>query len=339
MQEHPVPQNVTGYEFHLIGSMTLKQFMELAGGVLFAVIANSTNLPGIIKIPIAILSVAIGAGMAFLPFEGRPLDRWIIAFIRSIYQPTMFFWKKTQSVPQAFEFVPSTVVQQVTFGAEELRPYRKTRYGEFMQTVTTVKPSDKPTDEEDEKIRTVMALFTQTVTPSLDKLGTVGQQPERPTMQMPTQPAPIETKDGKLDVSKEIPKPLDKLGTVGQPLDTKLTEMHTLFSATPSDVSEKVKTSTTLPFPSVPKTPNLIVGMVVTKDEKILDNAIVTVSRKFDGLPVRALKTNALGQFEVATPLEDGEYVVSVEKDGFSFEKSILGLKNSIINPLFIKAN
>ena len=36
MQQHPVPQNVTQYQFRLVGDMTLKQFLELAGGMLLA---------------------------------------------------------------------------------------------------------------------------------------------------------------------------------------------------------------------------------------------------------------------------------------------------------------
>ena len=34
METHPVPQNISSYEFRLVGDMTLKQFLYLAGGIL-----------------------------------------------------------------------------------------------------------------------------------------------------------------------------------------------------------------------------------------------------------------------------------------------------------------
>ena len=77
MQEHPVPQNVTGYEFHLIGQMTLKQFFTAGIGVLFAIITNATNLPGIFKFPLIFIFGVGGFGMAFVPYEGRSLDKWL----------------------------------------------------------------------------------------------------------------------------------------------------------------------------------------------------------------------------------------------------------------------
>ena len=38
MENHPIPQDVTGFQFRLIGSMTVKQFGYLSAGVIAAVI-------------------------------------------------------------------------------------------------------------------------------------------------------------------------------------------------------------------------------------------------------------------------------------------------------------
>ena len=101
MEQHPIPQNVSSYQFKLVGDMTLKQFFQLAGGILVAIIIYSLPLLGIIKWPLSILSVLLGIGLAFLPFEERPLERWIFAFFRAIYSPTIFSWQKTVA-PQKF---------------------------------------------------------------------------------------------------------------------------------------------------------------------------------------------------------------------------------------------
>ena len=94
MEQHPVPQPLTSYEFRLVGDMTLKQFFKLASGVILALIVYGINPPAFIKWPLIILFVLIGVGMAFLPLEGRPLDVWIVAFFKRIYSPTQYLWKQ-----------------------------------------------------------------------------------------------------------------------------------------------------------------------------------------------------------------------------------------------------
>src|SRR5258708_2374876 len=98
MEQHPVPQNISSYRFHLVGDMTLKQFLELATGVVIGVIIYATQLPGLIKWPLIFFSAISGAALAFVPFEERPLEQWIFAFFRSIYSPTLFHWEKQSNV-------------------------------------------------------------------------------------------------------------------------------------------------------------------------------------------------------------------------------------------------
>src|SRR6266404_3024588 len=96
-EQHPVPQNISSYQFHLVGDMTLKQFLELAAGVVVGVILYATGLPGIIKWPLIGISVIFGAALAFVPLEERPLEQWVVAFFRSVYSPTLFHWEKNDA--------------------------------------------------------------------------------------------------------------------------------------------------------------------------------------------------------------------------------------------------
>jgi hypothetical protein len=82
----------------------------------------------------------------------------------------------------------------------------------------------------------------------------------------------------------------------------------------------------------------MIVGMTFSQDKKIIDNAIVEIVRTSDQTPVRALKTNLLGQFAIITPLESGEYEIEVQKDGYNFDKTLLVLNNEVVQPLLIQA-
>lgn len=94
MEQHPIPQQITSYQFRLVGDMTLKQFFELAGGVVVGLIFYSTPLHPLIKWPLIFFFTLLGVALAFLPFEDRPLEDWILAFFRSIYAPTIYGWRK-----------------------------------------------------------------------------------------------------------------------------------------------------------------------------------------------------------------------------------------------------
>jgi len=93
-EQHPIPQQISTYQFRLVGDMTLKQFLQVGGGILISLIIYSTPIIGIIKWPLVIISALGGAALAFLPFQERPLEKWIFAFLRSIYSPTLFYWKR-----------------------------------------------------------------------------------------------------------------------------------------------------------------------------------------------------------------------------------------------------
>lgn len=115
MDQHPVPQPITSYEFRLVGDMTLKQFGKLAAGIILALITYGINPPAFIKWPLVVLFAGIGLAMAFVPFEGRPIDIWIIAFFKRIYSPTLYSWqsKNKQAKPSSLP-VPQQTVAPVT---------------------------------------------------------------------------------------------------------------------------------------------------------------------------------------------------------------------------------
>jgi len=113
---------------------------------------------------------------------------------------------------------------------------------------------------------------------------------------------------------------------------------------TSSTIKQKLGAKTTdatqslsLHFPSTPKTPNTITGMVVDSRHTIIENAIIEI-RSSDGIPIRATKTNRLGQFISATPLKNGIYEIETEALGHTFAIIKLELKGKIIDPLKIQA-
>lgn len=94
MENHPIPQDITGFEFKLIGEMTLKQFAYLAGGVIIAWIFYILPIFVFIKIPLSLAFIGLGAAFAFLPIEGRPLDAMVRSFIKAAFSPTQYVYQK-----------------------------------------------------------------------------------------------------------------------------------------------------------------------------------------------------------------------------------------------------
>ena len=94
MDNHPIPQDITGFEFKLIGNMTLKQFAYVAGGAIIGLVFYALPIFTFIKIPIALIFVAIGVIFAFIPFQGRPFDVMIKNFFKAAFNPTQYVYQK-----------------------------------------------------------------------------------------------------------------------------------------------------------------------------------------------------------------------------------------------------
>lgn len=122
MEQHPVPQNVTTFQFRLIGDMTIKQFGYLAGGAILAYISYKLPLPFFFTWPMTILFAVGGVGFAFVPIEERPMDIWVMAFLKNIYSPTLYVWEKSSApaVQTPQPAVVRTVVQPVR--AQSVQP-------------------------------------------------------------------------------------------------------------------------------------------------------------------------------------------------------------------------
>lgn len=94
MENHPIPQDITGFQFKLIGNMTIKQFAYLAGGLVIGWILFALPLPGLVKIPFSFSFALTGVALAFLPVEGRPLDVMLGNFFNALIKPTQFVYQK-----------------------------------------------------------------------------------------------------------------------------------------------------------------------------------------------------------------------------------------------------
>lgn len=98
MDQHPIPQDVTGFQFKLIGSMTVKQFGYVATGVISAVVLYylplNTPLSPLIKFFLIPILGASGVIIAFVPIDGRQIDVMAGNFMKALFSPTQYVYRK-----------------------------------------------------------------------------------------------------------------------------------------------------------------------------------------------------------------------------------------------------
>ena len=130
MQQHAVPQPITAFQFKLVGSLTLRQFIYLATGGLLAFIFWKSPLPLILRFPTAVIFAFFGLTAAFIPVQGRSFDKWLVAFFKAVFSPTQRIWKKTPHYP---EFLTRVGVAKVGNGTPVAKPPPKKLIQEYFK--------------------------------------------------------------------------------------------------------------------------------------------------------------------------------------------------------------
>lgn len=324
MEQHPVPQHISAYQFRLVGDMTLKQFGFLAGGAVVALLFYAVPIPGYFKWPLVGICGFGGFALAFLPIEERPLDRWLTAFFKAIYSPTQFIWKKEAIIPEFFKFAPPPK----PIKAPPVVSPDEAKLAEYLKTLPPTAPKS-PLDEKEESYLTqVINLFQLTKLPPTftPTITLTPLEEERPGIRIRKLriPEAAPTKVERKVEKRVVPTPRPKAKPIKKP------------PRIPSPTVE-AKIAPELPIPAPPERPNILVGMVLSPEGKIVENTIIEI-RDEKGNPVRALKTNRLGQFRIATPLKNGTYEIEVEKEGFKFDIIKIALSGKIVQPIEIRA-
>jgi hypothetical protein len=158
MNEHPVPRNVTGFQFQLIGFMTLKQFGYLVTGALIAFVFFKAPI-SFFRFPIAAVFFCVGAAFAFLPVQERPLDEWIVNLIKSVYQPTQFTWEKEIHIPSLFQ-VKTTRAKKTRTVSPENQNDTKAKLNTYLSSIAP-KEEERLDALESKTLARVSDLFGQ----------------------------------------------------------------------------------------------------------------------------------------------------------------------------------
>ena len=319
--------------------MTLKQFFELAGGTLIGLLFYASSLPALIKWPFIILFFLAGAALAFLPFEDRPLEVWVVAFLRSIYSPTLYYWAKTATKPKYFqdESVGSPPLNVIAPGGQaKLNKYLTQSAGENAPSATNL--------EENEKgfLTKVSGIFGQFIPGSAPTASQTQVEPQTATPQ--TNPVQEQSHTVYIPQTAPIGVPAQQQKQATQPLEPETPKMPQATSIAPAapkvqtPAPEQAQFSQSASPPLPPSQPNTLTGQVLDASGRIIEGAILEI-KDAAGRPVRAVKTNKLGHFYIVTPLSDGRYEILTEKEGYEFSALTFVAEGKIIPPIAIKAN
>lgn len=334
METHPVPQNITSYEFHLVGDMTLKQFLQLAGGIVIAFIIFRTPLVGFIKYPLAFISAVTGALMAFIPINGRPFSNWFFAFLKAIYSPTEFVWKPGPPPAVIAAPAPSVTPPQA--------PVKETPAAPDAAVSVTQKASNPQFVPSFSSLITSKLSHVAPASPTQTTSAVVTQAPPKPVP--PSQPAkPVSTPPATAPV-KEVPvQSVSSPGVTAPPppAPSRPAPAQTVAAAPPAPISgsiQKAPLANITSLISAPTVPNVLTGIVIDSAGQPLNGITVEIIDTSTGIPSRALRTNRLGQFQIAIPLTPGFYNVIAEKDNLTFDPVSVQVKGDIVAPIVISA-
>lgn len=171
MQEHAVPQNITTFEFKLFGPFTIRQFIYVAAGGIVGAIFYFSPLPKGISYIIGGIFVLGGIGFAAIPLQGRPLDKWIIAFFRSITHPTQRIWIKDNHIPYFLEtnFLRPLAVSPISTASSGTRRLNRADLATLLARQQTPS-SNNPFDQKESRFLSQITSLAASVAPTAPKI-------------------------------------------------------------------------------------------------------------------------------------------------------------------------
>lgn len=388
MENHPIPQDITGFQFKLIGDMTIKQFAYLAGGSIMAWIIFSLPITYFLRFPLSLLFVFFGISFAFLSIEGRPMDTMILNFIRATFSPTKYVYQSASQVQMSNQGIPTQSKsrnEEINFDAgafskaqgEPIRnefdkrefdffkmlsqiihpissePVRQTLSDDQSSTPYIVtaqlqkdvkKPSETERQDEKEEVKeeNKSKLEEQTQVLEANLKAAVEEETESKGSQNYE-----EAHKKVLEIEKVLNETLiqrqnleKEILNLKKQLEMQKKEVFTPSRSQPQP-SPNVRTiankaqGKTAGLPISPEFPNIITGIVKDPRGNPLGNILVEVKDE-TGNPVRAFKTNPLGQFAASTPLTNGTYTIEFEdpKGMNKFDIIKFDAKGDIVLPI-----
>ncbi|MDO8461132.1 MAG: PrgI family protein [bacterium] len=275
MENHPIPQDITSFQFKIIGNMTIRQFAYLATGSILAWIFFSLPIFFAIKFFFVAFFFLFGVFLAFIPISGRPLDAMISRFVKALFIPNQYIYQKT--------------------AAAKALPQPAISLSQPLPTVPLVR------GQTEENLQKEAAILEKELEAAKSNEANKQQTPQKDEAHKKTELLEQQLQDVLLQ-KQQLEKQLTEL--------TRNLELHKQNSGIKPVV--KTTNSQAVKAPPAHEAPNIITGIVKDPRGNIISNILIEV-KDHEGNPVRAFKTNSLGQFASATPLTNGTYTLTFD--------------------------
>ncbi len=375
MENHPIPQNVTAFQFRLIGTMTVKQFAYVAAGAVLAVLVYYMPFYYIIKVVFIPFFVMFSLGLAFVPIEGRPMDAMAMYYFRALFAPNQYIYKK-RGGRIAIAAISLHRGVRLPFGKTQKRQGIETKQENLQTLLRSVREGRSEADALLAKKRRPIIISLEEEKPiqqvafgektrkeheeAKEREGTSQQNIKKDLLdreiemlqnalnEARTQVIPQHTTPGTLATAKkihDIERQLQEVQQQKKQLEDEIIKLQQRLTKQkqPADTIQKssvrkipLSIAQSVGLPNV-SAPNLIAGIVKDARNNVLPNILLEVRDK-DGNPVRAFKTNGLGQFISATSLLNGAYRVELEdpRGQHKFDTIEIIANGTILDPLEI---
>lgn len=157
MEQHPIPRQITTFEFKLIGFLTIKQFIYLLISIPLGLVVYAIFPVPVLNILLGIVVALIGVAFAFIPINDRPMEVWIKNLIKRLTSPTQYFFKKQNP---AIYFLKNLVFTN--------DPHRVMSHIDSQQKLSKYLSNKTPADNQNKK-QEISNLFTDSFSSLLGK--------------------------------------------------------------------------------------------------------------------------------------------------------------------------
>ena len=167
MEQHPIPRQITTFEFKLIGFLTIKQFIYLLISIPLGLSVYAIFPIPILNIFLGLTVALIGVVFAFVPINDRPMEVWVRNLIKRLSSPTQYFFKKQNP---AIYFLKNLVFTD--------DPHRVMSHIDSQQKLSKYLSNKTPANNQNRK-QEISSLFTDSFSSLLGKksIKTVRQPP------------------------------------------------------------------------------------------------------------------------------------------------------------------
>ncbi|MEN9328794.1 MAG: gwa2 protein [Candidatus Parcubacteria bacterium] len=290
MEQHPIPRQITTFEFKLIGFMTLHQFLYLLAFIPPAFIVYKLFPIPILNVILALLIFGIGAVMAFIPYQDRPLDQWIKNLWKRLNSPTQYTYHKHNP--------PFYLIQNLYFVTD---PHKVLAHIESREKLAAYLATTQKQEAVDHRKKTMQSLLRK---PSSQLATAVQPKMAHPVVQVAAQAAAARQTTPAAPPVTRAPYVPQMAGTSVMP---------------PPQPAAPPPNTPTIPPPVMTSTKHPFIIGTIKNNKKIPVPGILVYIKDSKGSSLRLLKTNPHGMFASFNPLATGDYTLEVKDPNGSY--------------------